>query len=114
MKKVKVDLRHKVVGGQLSNVVVEFAKSSVIADHVDGQYSYWNRTGHNSHIINVQLVKYLLFLLFLPATIYPPLYFYKLSPLYVMILVSQFLKNLFNYFKWRQKKYRSDTVHTYA
>ena len=49
---VKVDLGKKVVGGQLSNVVVEVAKASVIANDVDG-------AGHKSHILNFQLVKFL-------------------------------------------------------
>ena len=36
----------------MSNVTVEVAKASGIANHVDGQYSSWNRGGHKSHILN--------------------------------------------------------------
>ena len=43
---VKVDLGNMTVGGQLSNVVVEVAKISVIANHVDEHYASWNRAGH--------------------------------------------------------------------
>ena len=53
-----MDLGNKAVRGQLSNVVVKVEKESVTANHVDGQYSSWNRVGHKSHILNFQLVKF--------------------------------------------------------
>ena len=59
-----MDLENTAIGGQLSDVFVEVVKASVIANHVDGQYSPWNGAGHNSHILNFQLVKFLVFLLF--------------------------------------------------
>ena len=54
---VKVDLGNKAVGGQLNNVVVKVAKASVIANHVDGQYSSRNRGGHKHiSVLEFQLV----------------------------------------------------------
>ena len=54
-----MDLGNKAVVVQLNNVIVEVAKASVIADHVDGQYSLRIEQNTNQIILNCQLVKFL-------------------------------------------------------